>query len=65
MVFDEQFLLKAGFTRADIEHFKQVNEVSNAFGFDTMTKAIMEAKDRAERSTLRTLHRLIPDKDGE
>ena len=65
VVFDEQFLLKAGFTKAFIEHCRQVNEVSNAFGFDTMMKAILEAKERSERNTVRALHRLIPDEDGD
>ena len=54
-------LLKVGFTNAEIERFRQVNEVNNAFGFDTMVKAIRKAKDRAERSALRALHRLIPE----
>ncbi|MET3994892.1 hypothetical protein ABID65_006558 [Bradyrhizobium sp. S3.9.2] len=58
-------LIESGFTKAELEHFRQVNEVSNAFGFDTMLKAIREANDRAERSTLRALHRLIPDEDGD
>lgn len=61
----EQFLLKAGFTKADLDSFRQVNEVSNAFGFDTMMKAIREATSRAERSTLRALHRRIPDDEGD
>jgi hypothetical protein len=56
-------LIDAGFTKAEIEHFRQVNEVSKAFGFDTMVKEILKAKDRAERSTLRAMHRLIPDED--
>ena len=58
-------LIEAGFTKAELERFRQVNEVSKALGFDTMVKAIGDAKDRAERSTLRALHRLIPDEDCE
>ena len=50
-------LLKAGFTKAEIAHCRQVHEVSEAFGFDTMTEAIWEARDRAERRELRALHR--------
>jgi hypothetical protein len=37
-----------------------VNEVSEAFGFDAVLKEIIEAQQRAERSTVRDLHRLIP-----
>jgi hypothetical protein len=56
-------LIEAGFTKADLTRFRQLNEVCNAFGFDTMKAAILEAKDRAERNTLRALHRLILDED--
>jgi hypothetical protein len=64
-VFDEQFLFNAGFTRADIEQFTQFNAICDAFGFDFTKRAIEEARDRAERSTLRALHRRIPDQDDE
>jgi hypothetical protein len=60
VVLAEQFLLKAGFTKAELEHFRQVSQVSNAFGFDTMMKEIRAAIERAERSTVRELYRLIP-----
>jgi hypothetical protein len=52
----------AGFTKTEIKRFVQVHEVSDAFGFDTMAKAIHEATERAERSVVRALHRRIPDK---
>jgi hypothetical protein len=58
-------VLKAGFTKVEIAHCIQVHEVSDAFGFDTMMKALREAKDRAERRELRALHRRIPDEGGE
>jgi outer membrane PBP1 activator LpoA protein len=41
-------VLKAGFTKAEIARCRRVNEVSEAFGFDTMMKTLLEAKDRAE-----------------
>jgi hypothetical protein len=56
-------LIEAGWTKADIARCVQMHEVSEAFGFDTVVEAIHEATDRAERSKLRALHRLIPDKD--
>jgi hypothetical protein len=58
-------LIEAGMTKADITRCVQMHEVSDAFGFDTVVEAIREATERAERSTLRALHRLIPDEGGE
>ena len=61
----EQLLLDAGVTKADIARCRQVAEVSKAFGFSAMMRAILEARDRAERRALRALHRRIADQDGE
>jgi len=36
-----------------------VNAVSDAFGFETMLEAILDAKQRAERSVVHRLHRRI------
>jgi hypothetical protein len=58
------YLIEAGFTKADLTRIRQLNEVCNTFGFDTMMKAIMEANDRAERSTLRAMHRNFPPDEG-
>jgi hypothetical protein len=50
----------AGLTKADIARCgRRVHEVSEALGFDTMSEALREARDRAERKTLRALHRRI------
>jgi hypothetical protein len=58
-------LIRREFTKAELKHFQQVHEISNAFGFDTVVKAILEGNERAERRTLRALHRSIPpDEDG-
>jgi hypothetical protein len=54
-------LIAGGFTKAQIARFVQVHEVSKALGFDALMKAIHEATDRAERSTVRALHRRIRD----
>lgn len=61
----EEALLRAGMTKADIAHCVQTYEVSEAFGFDAMMKALLDAQDRAERRALRALHRRIPEEDGE
>jgi hypothetical protein len=53
-------LLDAGLSEADITRCTQVTKISDAFGFDAMVDAILEAKKRAEVSTIRRLHRLIP-----
>jgi hypothetical protein len=37
----------------------QVSRVCGAFGFETMSKAIYEATERAERSAVHRLHRRI------
>ena len=37
----------------------QVNAVADAFGFKTTLEAILDAKERAERSVVRRLHRRI------
>jgi hypothetical protein len=37
-----------------------VAKISDAFGFDAMMDAILEANKRAEASTIRRLHRRIP-----
>jgi hypothetical protein len=45
----ERELIKAGFTREHLEHCKLLHEVSEAIGLDTVKKAILDGKDRAER----------------
>ena len=65
VTFDEQFLLDGGFTKADISRMKQVSEVSDAFGVKPMLKVLWDARERAERNTLRALHRRIREADGE
>jgi hypothetical protein len=57
--FNERFLLDVGFTRAAIARFVQTYEVSEAFGFEAMRDAIVDANARAERRVLRALHRRI------
>jgi hypothetical protein len=52
-------LIAAGITREDLRRFKQVHEIIEAIGFDTFVKAIIDAKDRAERRIERGLHRLV------
>jgi hypothetical protein len=55
-------------SKAEIARCRQVREVADAYGFNTLMEAIHEAKQRAERSKVRHLHRLIPyipDDDGE
>jgi hypothetical protein len=46
---------EAGLTAADMRHARQVHDVSDAFGFETMLEAILDAKQRAERSVVRSL----------
>jgi hypothetical protein len=41
-------LIEAGFTKAKLTRFRQFNEVCEAFGFDTMMAAVMEALARRE-----------------
>jgi hypothetical protein len=53
-------MLKAGWSKADLVHCKQVSEVREAFGRDTLVNAVREATERATRSEVRALHRLIP-----
>jgi hypothetical protein len=65
VVFDVQFLLKAGFTKAELTRFRQFNEACDAFGFDTILAAILQAQERAEHNTVRALHRRIPDESNE
>jgi hypothetical protein len=55
----ERELIAAGCTREQLEHCKQLYEVSEAIGFDTVKKAIVDAKHRAERRVLRGLHRIV------
>jgi hypothetical protein len=50
---------EAGLTAADMRHAMQVNAVADAFGFKTTLEAILDAKERAERSVVRRLHRRI------
>jgi hypothetical protein len=42
-----------------MRHARQVNAVADAFGFKTTLEAILDAKERAERSVVRRLHRRI------
>jgi hypothetical protein len=55
----ERIMREAGLTAADMRHARQVNAVADAFGFETMLEAILDANKRAERSVLRRLHRRI------
>jgi hypothetical protein len=57
----ERIFHEAGMTTRDMEHCVRVNEVSDALGFETMCKAIDEARERAERKTVRRLHRRTVD----
>jgi N-methylhydantoinase B/oxoprolinase/acetone carboxylase alpha subunit len=50
---------EAGLTAADMRNATQVNAVADAFGFKTMLEAMLDARERAERSVLRRLHRRI------
>jgi hypothetical protein len=42
-----------------IEHCLRMNRVSDAFGFETVSKAIHEGVERARRIVVRRLHRRI------
>jgi hypothetical protein len=55
----ERIMREAGLTAADTRHAMQVNAVADAFGFKTTLEAILDAKERAERSVVRRLHRRI------
>ena len=55
----ERIMREAGLTAADMRYAMQVNAVSDAFGFETMLEAILDAKQRAERSVVHRLHRRI------
>jgi hypothetical protein len=50
---------EAGLTAADMRYAMQVHDVSDAFGFETMLEATLDAQKRAERSVVRRLHRRI------
>ena len=50
---------EAGLTAADMRYALQVHDVSDAFGFETMLEATLDAQKRAERSVVRRLHRRI------
>jgi hypothetical protein len=52
----ERILREAG---VDPKHCARVGEVADAIGFETMMKAIHQDRHRAERATLRRLHRAI------
>jgi predicted transcriptional regulator of viral defense system len=51
----------AGMTTGDIEHCMQASQVCDVFGFETMTKAIHETTERAQRNVVRRLHRRIDE----
>ena len=51
----ERIFRECGLTKSDMEHCRQVGQVSDVFGFETMLKAIHEARERAERNTVRKL----------
>jgi hypothetical protein len=55
----ERICREAGLTTSDIRHCVQVSRVSDAFGVETMMKALHEARERAERNTVRRLYRRI------
>jgi hypothetical protein len=57
----ERILHEAGMTTSDIEHCVQVSQVCDAFGFETMIKAMLEATERARRNVVRRLHRRIDE----
>ena len=58
-------LIKAGFTKTEIERLMQLSQVIDVYGFDFAKQVIVEARDHAERKMVRALHRLIPDEDGD
>ena len=53
----ERIMRQAGMTTSAIRHCVQVADVSEAIGFETLLKAIFDAKDRAERNVVRRLDR--------
>lgn len=57
----ERILREAGLTASDIRDCVRTHEVSEAFGFETLMKAIHDARDRSERNVVRRLHRLIDE----